>query len=82
MENLDIHNAITTLNTIYFFECARKQGYSPKLLEDILMHSFNLTREKAIQIIYSAAPYYHQEGSEKKCDIYLIKYIQYRVRIK
>lgn len=49
MENLDIHNAITTLNTIYFFECARKQGYSPKLLEDILMHSFNLTREKAIQ---------------------------------
>ena len=46
------------------------------------MHSFNLTREKAIQIIYSAAPYYHQEGSEKKCDIYLIKYIQYGVRIK
>lgn len=82
MENLDIQNAIATLNTMYFFECARKQGYSQTLLEEMLMNLFNFTREKAIQIIYNAAPCYHREEIEKKCDKFLIKYIYNEISIK
>lgn len=74
MENLDIQNAITTLNTIYFFKCARKQGYSQTALENELIYLFNVPREKATQVIYSAAPYYHQTKLEEKCVDFLIKY--------
>ena len=75
MEDLDIQNAITTLNTIYFFECARRQGHTQTTLEDVLIRSFNFTREKATQVIYSAAPYYHREKNNEKCDNYLIRYV-------
>ena len=74
MEDLDIQNAITTLNTIYFFKCARKQGYTQTALENVLIHLFNFPREKATLVIYSAAPHYHQTNLDEKCINFLIKY--------
>lgn len=75
MEDLDIKNAITTLNTIYFFKCAQKQGYTQTMLENVLIHLFNFSREIATQIIYSAAPHYYRTTLEEECVNFLIRYV-------
>ena len=80
MDNLDIQNATTTLNTIYFFKCAQKQGYTQARLEDMLIQLFGFTREKAVQIIYDAAPFYYKASHQEKCINYLVRYIRCTIR--
>ena len=75
MEDLDIQNAITTLDTIYFFKCAQRQGHTQASLEDVLIRFFNFTRKKATWVIYNAAPYYHLEKHNEKCENYLIRHV-------
>lgn len=75
MENLDINNAITTLNTVYFFKCALKQGYTQTALESILIHYFNISRDNATQLIYAAAPHYHRTATKDTCVDFLIRYV-------
>lgn len=76
MDNLDISNAITTLNTVYFFKCAENQGTHQAALEDILIERFNISREIATQIIYMTAPYYYENAFSKDCIDYVIKHTQ------
>lgn len=75
MEDLDINNGINTLDTIYFFKCAKKQGYNQTMLEQVLMHYLKISRETAISTIYSAVPHYYQNASDEECVDFLINYM-------
>lgn len=76
MDDLDIENAITTLNLLYFYKCAANQNLTQTMLENVVISHFTILRAQAKHFIYCAALNYHQAPTNSNCINFLISYIQ------
>lgn len=76
MDDLDIENAITTLNIIYFNKCVTEQNMTQSILEDAVIEKFKVSRQQAKHFIFCAALYYHNCSNNPNCMSYIISYIQ------
>ena len=47
MDDLDIENAITTLNLLYFYKCAANQNLTQTMLENVVISHFTISRAQA-----------------------------------
>ena len=67
MDDLDIENAITTLNLLYFYKCAANQNLTQTMLENVVISHFTISRAQAKHFIYCAALNYHQAPTNSNC---------------
>lgn len=76
MDDLDIENAITTLNLFYFYKCATKQNITQAILEDSVVSHFAISKEQTKHFIYCAALNYHRYPIDTNCMTFVIGYIR------
>lgn len=67
MKDKEVMNAINTINTVYFFNCAKEQNLLLDTIIDYLTKKYIISRDYATELLFSVAPLYYRTPPNTNC---------------